>query len=343
MGNSPKKLTEFLEEEDFPKDQKLYGFSNIGNNCYINSVLQSLYHCEKFKEKIIEFKKNQTENEKETFLLENLLSELFCKINDSEKQIGSISPSNFVKKFLKKTSNLRYRRQEDAHEFFETLMDSFEQSIQKSDQISQKGKQELSLIYQLFSGEENSFIKCLECGSIRGPNVNKFVDIPLDIFLNESLQSCLKRRNLPEKMDGDNKIFCEKCNKNTSSEKFSKIVKFPKILVFQFKRFQFTMNQGQKKLFEKILFPFELKVEEESKKGIKTKHYDLNAIVVHIGKTIKRGHYISYSKVQDKWFCFDDSKVSLADPNLIEFTFGVSSLEPKKRQTSYLLFYTKKN
>lgn len=54
--------------------------------------------------------------------------------------------------------------------------------------------------------------------------------------------------------------------------------------------------------------------------------YDLATVVVHIGK-IDAGHYICYSKRDDQWFKFDDSKVTMATEAQV---MGVDA---------YLLFY----
>jgi ubiquitin carboxyl-terminal hydrolase 22/27/51 len=39
--------------------------------------------------------------------------------------------------------------------------------------------------------------------------------------------------------------------------------------------------------------------------------YDLLSVVVHVGE-IDTGHYVSYCRVGDQWFAFNDHKVELA-------------------------------
>ncbi|EGC36657.1 hypothetical protein DICPUDRAFT_77679 [Dictyostelium purpureum] len=58
MGNSQSNtdLEKLYEKyEFFPRSQKLFGFENFGNTCYCNSVLQVLYFCVPFRNRLLKY------------------------------------------------------------------------------------------------------------------------------------------------------------------------------------------------------------------------------------------------------------------------------------------------
>ena len=78
-----------------------------------------------------------------------------------------------------------------------------------------------------------------------------------------------------------------------------------------------------------------------SKGGESTILYELNAVVVHCGKEINRGHYITLVRAHpqhDKWLCFDDEEGKLKKLNFQKnnkkniqkkFFFGISKMSKK--------------
>ena len=70
----------------------------FGNTCYINSVLQALYFCKPFREKILEYKA-KNKRTKETLLA--CLADLFYNIATQKKKVGTIAPKKFIARFRK--------------------------------------------------------------------------------------------------------------------------------------------------------------------------------------------------------------------------------------------------
>lgn len=58
--------------------------------------------------------------------------------------------------------------------------------------------------------------------------------------------------------------------------------------------------------------------------------FDLYGVVHHTG-TLEGGHYVAYCKDDEKWYEYDDHKVTK------------STIEEVKSQSAYLLFYTTKS
>ena len=69
--------------------------------------------------------------------------------------------------------------------------------------------------------------------------------------------------------------------------------------------------------------------------------YSLFAVVVHIGRKINYGHYITLVKSADQWLKFDDDNVEKIEESELESFFGSSDdvFNPRKSMNAYILFY----
>jgi len=66
-----------------------------------------------------------------------------------------------------------------------------------------------------------------------------------------------------------------------------------------------------------------------------TKHYELYAIIVHLGPGIQFGHYTCVIKHKERWFLFDDENITLVDERFLSTIFGNSN----SSTVAYMLFY----
>ena len=57
--------------------------------------------------------------------------------------------------------------------------------------------------------------------------------------------------------------------------------------------------------------PFLVQIEEDDAKT--STKYELIGAVVHLGKSIHVGHYVSYAKKDGQWIYFNDSKVAVTE------------------------------
>ena len=58
-------------------NEKFFGLSNVANTCYINSVLQALYYCIPFREKVLEYEPNLEAAENVLSALRDLFAQIF--------------------------------------------------------------------------------------------------------------------------------------------------------------------------------------------------------------------------------------------------------------------------
>ena len=121
-------------------------------------------------------------------------------------------------------------------------------------------------------------------------------------------------------MDGDNKYFCESCNKKVTAEKIQCLKKLPPFLFLCLKRFEFNFELEAKiKINEYCEFPQKLSLKEFSTEivtpnpnnpqGNDCFDYKLRGVVVHTGSA-DCGHYYSYIEAKEgEWFEFNDEDV----------------------------------
>ena len=69
----------------------------FGNTCYANSVLQALYFCKPFRERVLAYK--HPSDVPETLL--SVLCDLFNQMATSKKKFGIIHPRRFITKVKK--------------------------------------------------------------------------------------------------------------------------------------------------------------------------------------------------------------------------------------------------
>ncbi len=80
MGANASKLEKALAEA--PEDERYYGFENFGNTCYCNSVLQALYFCKPFRERVLKYGATLPSNAEENLL--TCLVDLFNQVSKAQ-------------------------------------------------------------------------------------------------------------------------------------------------------------------------------------------------------------------------------------------------------------------
>ncbi|XP_029442460.1 ubiquitin carboxyl-terminal hydrolase 12-like [Rhinatrema bivittatum] len=97
MGTNASALEKEIGPEQFPVNEHYFGLVNFGNTCYCNSVLQALYFCRPFREKVLAYKVQP--RKKESLL--TCLSDLFNSIATQKKKVGVIPPKKFISRLRK--------------------------------------------------------------------------------------------------------------------------------------------------------------------------------------------------------------------------------------------------
>nr|CAH65191.1 hypothetical protein RCJMB04_7a13 [Gallus gallus] len=173
MGANASALEKEIGPEQFPVNEHYFGLVNFGNTCYCNSVLQALYFCRPFREKVLAYKVQP--RKKESLL--TCLSDLFNSIATQKKKVGVVPPKKFISRLRKENELFDNYMQQDAHEFLNYLLNTIADLLQEEKkQEKQNGKlqngsieseegdkTDLTWVHEIFQGTLTNETRCLNC------------------------------------------------------------------------------------------------------------------------------------------------------------------------------------
>ncbi|KAM7366518.1 hypothetical protein PAMP_015954 [Pampus punctatissimus] len=365
-GANASALEKEIGPEQFPVNEHYFGLVNFGNTCYCNSVLQALYFCRPFREKVLAYKVQP--RRKESLL--TCLADLFNSIATQKKKVGVIPPKKFISRLRKENELFDNYMQQDAHEFLNYLLNTIADLLQeeKSQERQQNGKllqngggnagggggggggeggegesgkeTQQTWVHEIFQGTLTNETRCLNCEAVSSKDED-FLDLSVDVEQNTSITHCLRGFSNTETLCSEYKYYCEQCRSKQEAQKRMRVKKLPMILALHLKRFKY-MDQLHRytKLSYRVVFPLELRLFNTSGDATNPdRMYDLVAVVVHCGSGPNRGHYITIVKSHGFWLLFDDDIVEKIDAQAIEEFYGLTSDISKNSESGYILFY----
>jgi len=318
------------------QDQKgLIGLNNIGNTCFLNSIVQCLSNTRVIKEYILsEEYVNEMRPSVKSALMKRFAELIKNLWQGDQKSLSTHSFKLEVDVFAPRFSGYY---QQDAQEFLRYLLEGIHNEINRvtsrpkpltqeiDDDLddSQKAVEvwkrylrlENSKIVDTFGGLLKSILECTHCGH-RSTTFEPFWDLSLPIPDSLShpgkllLSHCFDLFTKEEVMDGDEMPTCSKCKTRRKCKKRFVIQKFPEVLVIHLKRF--SLGSRARKVDSAIEFPVtKLDMGPYSAESqLKNLFYDLYAVVNHNG-TCYTGHYTAYCRhpYSHEWHVFNDRSV----------------------------------
>ncbi|KAM9269581.1 ubiquitin carboxyl-terminal hydrolase 12-like isoform 2-T3 [Cariama cristata] len=228
MGANASALEKEIGPEQFPVNEHYFGLVNFGNTCYCNSVLQALYFCRPFREKVLAYKVQP--RKKESLL--TCLSDLFNSIATQKKKVGVIPPKKFISRLRKENELFDNYMQQDAHEFLNYLLNTIADLLQEEKkQEKQNGKlqngsieseegdkTDLTWVHEIFQGTLTNETRCLNCEAVSSKDED-FLDLSVDVEQNTSITHCLRGFSNTETLCSEYKYYCEQCRSKQEAQK----------------------------------------------------------------------------------------------------------------------------
>ncbi|XP_069080960.1 ubiquitin carboxyl-terminal hydrolase 2 isoform X3 [Pleurodeles waltl] len=317
--------------------QGLVGLRNLGNTCFMNSILQCLSNSKELRDYCLQniYRRDLNQSSRSS----TNLMEAFAKLIQTMWTAPTndvVSPSEFKTQIQRYAPRFVGYNQQDAQEFLRFLLDGLHNEVNRvtsrpraqPDDLDhlpdgEKGKEmwkrylqrEDSKIVDLFVGQLKSSLTCTECGYC-STVFDPFWDLSLPIakkgYQEVSLMDCMRLFTKEDILDGDEKPTCDRCKARRKCTKKFTVQKFPKILVLHLKRFSEARIRTSK-LSTFVSFPLKDLDLREFSSDPSAAHtvYNLCAVSNHSGTTMG-GHYTAYCKnpVSGEWHTFNDSRVS---------------------------------
>ncbi|KAJ9471681.1 Ubiquitin carboxyl-terminal hydrolase 4 [Diplonema papillatum] len=328
------------------------GLVNLGNTCYMNSVLQCLMATELVKP-FLGYTFTSDIN------ISNPLGSRGCIVNTfhavveemSRNVSYAVSPNMFKQAIGDYNETFQGQKQQDANEFMQTLLGCLHEDLniargregKKVPELTSDGKVDevvasesvhayrinnRSLISELFGFLERSTVRCLYCNHRSVSfTVQHSLSIPIARQDNATLSDCLFKYTEQEQLPEGSEWKCGRCSRQMRAYKQLSLWSSPKVLVFTLNRFS-TVGNLADKIRQDVRFPPTLDMRPflvaESGPPV---WYELCGIVNHDGG-LGGGHYTAHVKgrLDESWYHFSDERVRPASG-------------PPNFSQAYILFY----
>lgn len=371
-SSSPSASLSGLSSSSPPAVVKHAGLINQGSTCYLNSLLQTLFHLSSFRLIIYRMRtqddtfktSSSTASPQKVYTIPTALQRLFLQMQTSTTAVGTNDLTNSFG-WSEHDSFIQH----DIHELTRVLLDNLENKLNaakedndddetndNSSSSSQLKSKKGNWIQSLFRGTLENYIEVKDCNYC-GSRQEDFYDLQLVVKGCSSIYDSLDRLLETEQLCGKNQYCLERDGTKSYHDaiKGMRLLELPPVLFLHLTRFDFDMETGEMaKVLSKWEYLDELNLERYvfTKDGSKPPDatYLLHSVLVHAGVDARRGHYFCYIRDEaGTWYKFNDESVRVAEiQDVLAANFGGSTYnywgsKVPLSTNAYLLVYIQKS
>lgn len=297
----------FPGHDDWLRRMPSCGLPNLGQTCYMNSLLQQMFANVTLRRYILS---TSITDDRAQVVLQKVQT-MFARMQDDSNPIVDTFD-------LASTLGLEPHTQEDVHSFYGSLLNKLEESLPDAAAKTSFTK--------LFSGKSLTQMRG-ECAHVSS-RTESFAELAITVKNKASLSESLDEFVQGEPMHGANKYRCLTCSsegggKLVDAMKRTCLVEIPDHLTLCLKRFTMeTMLGVEGKVNDRFEFPAEIDMSKYTHRHLETSSepteadvFELTGVIVHYG-SLEYGHYWSYVRLPDQhgggaaWVRLEDSAVT---------------------------------
>ncbi|KAI3902000.1 hypothetical protein MKW92_032897 [Papaver armeniacum] len=283
-----------ITDYDSREETDYVGLKNQGATCYLNSLLQTLYHIPYFRKAV--YHMPTTENDLPSESIPLALQSLFYKLQYGKNSVGT---KELAKSFGWNAHEYSFM-QHDVQELNRVLCEKLENKM--------KGTLVEGTIQQLFEGHYMNYTECINV-DYRSTRKESFYDLQLDVKGCRDVYASFNKYVEVERLEGDNKYHAGQPHGLQDAKK-------------GLNRYEFDfVRDTMVKINDRYEFPLQLDLDREDGKYLSPDAdrrvrnlYALYGVFVCSGG-VHGGHYCAFIRptLSEQWFKFDDEWVTKED------------------------------
>ncbi|XP_072033865.1 ubiquitin carboxyl-terminal hydrolase 24-like [Amphiura filiformis] len=357
------------------------GLRNGGATCYMNSIIQQLYHTPEIKQVVCTRAISKARQE--------VLQQIHRIFRALQTSSTVVTPRDFWNVFKLWGQSINTCEQQDAYEFYTDLVNQLDECLKNNDQPE--------IFKATFQGVLSDVYQCQDTSygcNHRFEREEEFYGLTVSVK-SSSLEASLYQLIEEVELKDDNAYLCELCSEKRTAVKRTCIQTLPSVLTIQLKRFRHDAYGRVVKTNNYFTFPWVIDMAPYTQYGLlhrnqssaeyfqdqslqdplpgatcasyfptteddvvpEPQEYSLVGVVVHSG-SVHGGHY--YSIIRDRrdgdlsdptharWITCNDSVVSqhrMSQESLKAECFGGSyrnyAWSTERSSNAYILFYQK--